>query len=344
MICNHLRSHDMLNLAQTCKTLSNEALEALYQQHSYYAIRWACMRGTIYPLRNCLRFNIPLNQYLDVSQDRSYDYSFVANTTAVVLAMGRFDVAEYLIEKGANVNLPEGPLEDNDTFLQSSRWFPIHFALLQSQSTDRAKSAIRVLKKLLHCGAPANQQTREASPFTTTRTPLAQVMYVLLLSPSQDKLIPYPHLSVRRARRTNISLFLVVRSSNAPLEALQLLIVYGADLLTMITTRVSSSKGRDILVDILLRQGADQRFGGFGGRDWVRLKDKCALLLFSMPCEQSFNILLGSLRTILNSPPQVLEILYRAEGLRVAVGSSRQPPICDRLKAIRSGRYASTNY
>ncbi|KAK7987068.1 hypothetical protein PG988_002056 [Apiospora saccharicola] len=178
----------MLSLAQTCKSLSDDVVETLYQLHSYDAIRWACTRGTLYPLRNCLRFNLSFNQYLDVSpQDEPFDYSMAVNTAAVVLfgptplilalAHGRFEVAEYLIENGALVNMPEGGLDSDHRFLPySSRWFPIHFALLQTQSTDRAEGAWRVLKKLLDCGASPNQQALDSRPFAVPRTPLAQVM------------------------------------------------------------------------------------------------------------------------------------------------------------------------
>lgn len=187
MICKYLRPQDVLNLAQTCMSLSYEAIETLYRQHTYRAIRWACTHGTLSPLVNCLRFRVSLDQYLDPSRDTSFGCNSAANTAAAVLsrpttplilalAWGRCDVAEYLIGCGANVHLPEGAIDDSDTFLQYPRWFPIHFAVLQTQSPDRAKSAIRVLKRLLDSGASAGQQTLEASPFTTTLTPLAQVM------------------------------------------------------------------------------------------------------------------------------------------------------------------------
>ncbi|KAK7994499.1 hypothetical protein PG991_016087 [Apiospora marii] len=317
MICNYLRPQDVLNLAQTCKSLSDNAIETLYRQHAYRAIHWACTHGTLSPLASWLRFHVHIDHYLDVSREESFGCNSAANTAAVVLcrptplilalAWGRFDVAEYLILSGANVNLPEGGgFDDNKRLFQPSRWFPIHFAVLQAQSPDRARSAIRVLKRLLDGGASANQQTLEGSPSTTTLTPLAQVM-----------------------------------SSNAPLEALQLLLVYGADPLTMITTRVSWSNDGSLLIETLLRKCTNQR-GGLSGREMACLKDKCALLLFSMPCEQSFNLLLESLKKVFDSPPQALEILYRAEELRVAVGSSRRPPICDRMDVIRGDRYAST--
>ncbi|KAK8064459.1 hypothetical protein PG994_007097 [Apiospora phragmitis] len=126
MICSYLSPQDMVNLARACTVLSDNVLETLYRQNRCSAIRWACTRGTLHPLMNCLRFDIPLDRHLDVSQDRSFSCTSAAAATAVVLfkptplilalASGRVYVAEFLIEQGAGVNLPEGiiAVDDND--------------------------------------------------------------------------------------------------------------------------------------------------------------------------------------------------------------------------------------
>ncbi|KAK8017012.1 hypothetical protein PG993_015201 [Apiospora rasikravindrae] len=182
--CSFLGPQDILNLAQTCTRFSDNVVETLYRQHHSSAIVWACTRDTFHPLINCLRFNIPLERHLDTSQGRTFNSA----TTAVVLlkptplilalARGRLRAAEFLIDQGADVNMPEGAPDDGGdaSFLPSFRWYPIHFAVLLTQSPERAADALLVLRKLLNHGASVNQKTLEARPFAIPRTPLSQVM------------------------------------------------------------------------------------------------------------------------------------------------------------------------
>ncbi|KAK8075748.1 hypothetical protein PG997_010411 [Apiospora hydei] len=240
-ICSFLSPQDMLNPVQSCKGFSDDVVETLYRQHHSSAIFWACTRDTILPLTNCLRFNIPLDQHLDISRDIPFSVDSTPTAPVVLskpsplilaLASSRLRAAEFLIEQRAAVNLPEGaPDNDDDTtsFLQSSRWYPIHFAVLLTQSFERADDALWILEKLLDHGASANQKTLEAGPFGISRTPLAQVM-----------------------------------SSAAPLEALELLLAHGADPLTMLAWAGRGHRATRLL-DILLQSGARQRRAA-GGR------------------------------------------------------------------------------
>ncbi|KAK7961683.1 uncharacterized protein PG986_002508 [Apiospora aurea] len=275
----------MLNLAQTCKGFSGDVVETLYRQHRSSAILWACTRDKVSPLMNCVRFNIPLDQHLDVSRYRRSSYNFAPTAPVILskptplilaLASSRLRAAEFLIEQGA----------------ASSRWYPIHFAVLLTQSPEREDDALRILKKLLDHGASANQKTLEARPLAIPRTPLAQVM-----------------------------------PSTAPLEAMDLLLKHGADPLTMLAW-VGRGHRATRLLDILLQSGARQRRAA-GSRGTGLLMAKCTSLLLQMPCNYTFSRLLESMVTEL-SLLQVSHILRKIGEMEMqAASDSSRAATCE---------------
>ncbi|KAK8850921.1 hypothetical protein PGQ11_013400 [Apiospora arundinis] len=211
----------------------------------------------------------------------------VLRPTPLTLALSRsyHGVAAYLIEQGADVNLPEGLLEgdgEDESFvriLQPSRWYPIHFAVLLTRDPERREDGLRVLQKLLDSGASPNQRTMETNPLVQPNFPLSQVM-----------------------------------SFGMPAHALELLLDYGADPLTL----VDLVRGRASL----LQQRATKTGVSSGGDD-RELLAKCALLLFRIPYERDGEEILYSMMHF-QTAAQEAEILLLVEELRIAASSWRQ--------------------
>ncbi|KAK6860698.1 hypothetical protein PG995_004334 [Apiospora arundinis] len=299
VVCSSLTPHDVWNLGLTCKVLLKTAVATLSHDR---ALLLACTTGKLRPLRRARELDASsssssssppsLDRYLDVSELQFGDCAPIAaavvlRPTPLTLALSRsyHGVAAYLIEQGADVNLPEGLLEgdgEDESFvriLQPSRWYPIHFAVLLTRDPERREDGLRVLRKLLDSGASPNQQTMETNPLVQPNFPLSQVM-----------------------------------SFGMPPHTLELLLDYGADPLTL----VDLVRGRASL----LQQRATKTGVGSGGDD-RELLAKCALLLFRIPYERDGEELLNSMMPF-QTAAQEAEILLLVEELRIAASSSRQ--------------------
>ncbi|KAK8103509.1 uncharacterized protein PG998_010542 [Apiospora kogelbergensis] len=150
------------NSGLTCKVVLKSDVENLSHDND---LLLACDEGTLRPLR-VARISNPssLNRHLYIPQMTlgglfPVAAAFLLRPTPLTLALsrGHLDVAEYLIEQGAAINMPEGILEGaggkGSIYHQFLRWFPIHFVSLLSRDREHEGGAVRLLKILLARGA-----------------------------------------------------------------------------------------------------------------------------------------------------------------------------------------------
>lgn len=189
MIISRRRRERARTLNLTCKVLLKSVDESLSHDS---ALLLACNQGTLCPLEEQRKSgSFSLDRYLDIIQIRFGDSSigtpYLLRPTPLTLALsrGHLSVAEYLIEQGADVNLPEDVSKVADDKSANPRrplkWFPIHFASLLSRDLNREGDAVRVLEKLLARDASPDQQMIGWSPASHANTPLLQLLegYVL---------------------------------------------------------------------------------------------------------------------------------------------------------------------
>ncbi|KAK8133184.1 hypothetical protein PG999_001357 [Apiospora kogelbergensis] len=184
MIISRRRRERARTLNLTCKVLLKSVDESLSHDS---ALLLACNQGTLYPLEEQRKSgSFSLDRYLDIIQIRFGDSSigtpYLLRPTPLTLALsrGHLSVAEYLIEQGADVNLPEDVSKVADDKSANPRrplkWFPIHFASLLSRDLNREGDAVRVLEKLLARDASPDQQMIGWSPSSHANTPLLQLL------------------------------------------------------------------------------------------------------------------------------------------------------------------------
>ncbi|KAK4147353.1 uncharacterized protein C8A04DRAFT_34098 [Dichotomopilus funicola] len=217
LVCYRLYQADLLHLAQSCRSLTNVALDVLYardvSQFDCLSVRWACALGVVPALERAFRHGASPNHEFGPFSHFMCKWPSCDTPLATAIVANQIGIIDCLINHGVDTNWAGLYATPDDYNSIHDCMFPMHWAMGAPgllPNSPHVPGNVEVLRRLLDAGADPNIETLPRSDSSRPRgfTPLLMAMQPTVSVETVELLLE------RGAKPTQIGTYLGVGKIN----------------------------------------------------------------------------------------------------------------------------------